>query len=186
MINIRPIPEPILSDPTVRARFVRRIMGQIDWPADAVGCWIWTGRKYHFGHGNTGYRDENGPSPYMVHRIMYAWWYGDTDMVLDHLCDTPSCVNPMHLNPCTPYENNARSETSITAVNARKTHCVHGHPFDDENTYWHTRPDGRRRRSCRECQRQRSAVGNARRKAKRHAAKRQAMYSGYDMMEEQT
>ena len=35
-----------------------------------------------------------------------------------------------------------------------KTHCVRGHPFDQENTY--TAPNGRR--SCRACHRESSAT----------------------------
>lgn len=83
-----------------------------------------------------------------MHRVMYAWWYGDTDQILDHLCNNPPCVNPMHLRATTQRENVLRSETSITAVNARKTHCDRGHPLSGANLY--VRPSGRRR--CRSCE----------------------------------
>ena len=36
----------------------------------------------------------------------------------------------------------------IAAVNAAKTHCDSGHPFDEANTY---RPPSGRRRDCRHC-----------------------------------
>ncbi len=32
------------------------------------------------------------------------------------------------------------------AINARKTECIHGHPFTTANTYWH-----RGWRQCRTC-----------------------------------
>ena len=37
-------------------------------------------------------------------------------------------------------------------VHKRKTHCPSGHPYDEANTYWQTKRDGRRGRSCRACQ----------------------------------
>lgn len=45
------------------------------------------------------------------------------------------CVNPIHLEAVTPYENNIGRSASASAINARKTHCVHGHEFTPENTY---------------------------------------------------
>jgi hypothetical protein len=36
--------------------------------------------------------------------------------------------------------------------NAEKTHCLHGHPFDEANTYWTKRGQ----RDCRACNRGRS------------------------------
>lgn len=47
----------------------------------------------------------------------------------------------------------------IAAVNARKTHCIHGHPFDDANTI-HTNKGTRRCRTCK----------NANERARRAAA----------------
>jgi hypothetical protein len=67
---------------------------------------------------------------------------------LDHLCRVRGCVNPKHLEPVTHRENLMRGE-SWSAVNARKTHCPEGHPYDETNTYI----DGKGRRRCRECAR---------------------------------
>ncbi|QZE10899.1 hypothetical protein SEA_CHISANAKITSUNE_112 [Gordonia phage ChisanaKitsune] len=61
------------------------------------------------------------------------------------------CVNPWHVRPVTQKENVLRSEIAIAAVNARKTHCDHGHEFTPENTY-----EYRGKRHCRVCQRKRS------------------------------
>jgi hypothetical protein len=66
---------------------------------------------------------------------------------LDHLCRNPACVRPDHLEAVTARENTLRG-IGPTAVNALKTHCVHGHEFTPENT----RMKGIRR-VCRECQR---------------------------------
>jgi hypothetical protein len=54
----------------------------------------------------------------------------------------------------TMRENVLRSPTAVSAVNARKTHCVNGHPFDDENTVWQSGRLGRPERKCRACRRE--------------------------------
>lgn len=79
------------------------------------------------------------------------------DKELDHLCRNRRCAEVTHLEPVTSRENTLRG-TGFAAVNARKTHCVHGHPFDGTNTLRTTK--GRRR--CRACK---NANGRARRAA---------------------
>ena len=61
------------------------------------------------------------------------------------------CVNPAHLVLQTPGENIRASATTTASLNAAKTHCVNGHPFDKENTG--IRPDGNR--YCKQCARDR-------------------------------
>lgn len=46
-----------------------------------------------------------------------------------------------------------RSPIAPAAVNAGKTHCIHGHEFTPENTY--TNPGGKR--GCKTCARRRAA-----------------------------
>ncbi|TXG90667.1 hypothetical protein DW322_11145 [Rhodococcus rhodnii] len=46
-------------------------------------------------------------------------------------------------------------------VSARKTHCVHGHPFTPENTYMNKRPGGGR--ICKTCTYNRKRAARARR-----------------------
>lgn len=50
-----------------------------------------------------------------------------------------------------------------------KTHCVHGHPFDEANTYWR---DGGRHRVCRICMKAHAAKTNAKKRQRRAMAKR--------------
>jgi hypothetical protein len=77
-------------------------------------------------------------------------------LVIDHLCRNRGCINPTHMEPVTNAENVLRGE-GPTAVNARKTHCKRGHPFDDVNTYVYAKG-----RACRMCHqlRQRAAAGD--------------------------
>lgn len=83
-----------------------------------------------------------------AHRVSYEAFIGPVPdgLILDHLCRVRHCVNPWHLEPVTGTENVLRG-VGPTAINARKTHCIHGHPFDDRNTIL----DGRGYRHCLTC-----------------------------------
>ena len=89
------------------------------------------------------YKDPNGYGEYHLdgkkvgaHRWMYEQRFGPIPegLVIDHLCRNPSCVNPDHLEPVTQQVNTIRG-IGPAAMNAQKTHCVHGHEFTVENTY---------------------------------------------------
>ncbi len=84
-----------------------------------------------------------------AHRWSYIQAVGEvpSGLYIDHSCHVRHCVNPSHLQAVSPRENAMRSD-SPTAVNARKTHCPYGHPYDEANVY-----SRRGRRYCRECRR---------------------------------
>lgn len=99
-------------------------------------CWLWTGRKNRWGYGDfviTRDRKEinRRASRYAFELLRRPIPEG---LELDHLCKNTSCVNPDHLEPVTHRENVMRSD-NFTAINARKTHCPRGHPYDEANTY---------------------------------------------------
>jgi hypothetical protein len=136
------------------------------------GCWIWTGTKGPGGYGTIGYQGRS----YRVHRLAYELVVGKIPdgYQLDHIChsndlDCPggkgclhrACVNPAHLEPVTQRENNLRGR-GPTAVHARKTHCVHGHPFSGRNL-WVPRPG---KRVCRACEAARSRAFQRREREK--------------------
>jgi hypothetical protein len=112
-------------------------------------CWEWIAYRLPAGYGRfyDGHRDA------MAHRFAYETWNGPVPngTTIDHLCRNRCCVNPDHLEAVTHRENLLRGNT-VSALNARKTHCPRGHPYDEANT--HIQRDGGR--ICRQCNRDRA------------------------------
>lgn len=106
-------------------------------------CWIWTGSKPN-GYGQFYLEGKNRPA----HRVSYELLRGaiPNGLVLDHLCQTPACVNPDHLEPVTHQENIRRGPRERYGANRYKTHCSRGHLLSGDNVLL----QGSRRR-CREC-----------------------------------
>lgn len=117
-----------------------------------TGCLLWTGSR----NGGYGKVTHSGRT-WQAHRFVWTHRVGEipAGLELDHLCRTPLCVNPDHLEPVTASENHRRQYAAITA-------CVNGHPYDSANTY--IRP-GSGQRDCRMCIRDRVRAYRARRAA---------------------
>ena len=116
-------------------------------------CWWWEGALNNYGYGKYGIP--------LAHRLAYLDAVGPIPdgLTLDHLCRNPRCVNPAHLEPVTLAENTLRGY-GPTAENARKTHCINGHPFSGDNLFVYMRA-GRQVRECRTCRRDRAAARRA-------------------------
>jgi hypothetical protein len=74
-------------------------------------CWIWQGRiSSRYG------QIRIGKQSYQAHRAYYEQAKGDIPegLVLDHLCEVTTCVNPDHLEPVTQRENIRRAWMNIT------------------------------------------------------------------------
>lgn len=106
------------------------------------GCWLWQGARIPEGYGQAVFDGRVQGA----HRIAYQLLVGPipAGLQLDHLCRTPQCVNPAHLEPVTGRENVLRTPNAPTAINARKTHCDRGHELVRRNSSG---------RSCVECPR---------------------------------
>ena len=134
-LDFRREPHP----PTSVERFWQKVE-----PEPNTGCWLWIGNANKLGYG----RFEKAPA----HRFLWELQHGPVPagLELDHLCCTPSCVNPNHLEAVPHRENSRRA--------LLRTHCARGHELRDDTVY--VRPNGSRR--CRECRRIEKSAWDAR------------------------
>ena len=122
-----------------------------------TGCWLWIGNTDRKGYGR--FFDLARRHGVLAHRWAYVRFCGaiPAGLTLDHLCRTPCCVNPWHLEPVSNRENSLRGAT-VAAKNAGKATCPDGHPYTT------IVERGKTRRRCMTCQR--AAVRKAMRKAR--------------------
>ena len=128
----------------------------------AGDCWMWTAST-NSGYGQFGMWKE-GRVVLRAHRVAFKAAGGVMvpGMTLDHLCRNRACCNPMHLEQVSRAENVMRG-IGPAAMNARKTHCKNGHPFNDENTSHIVAASGNPGRDCRVCHRDRERARYRRR-----------------------
>jgi HNH endonuclease len=123
-------------------------------------CWLWTGQTDAEGYAEVRFRGKR----IKAHRAVYEHFTGPipNGLELDHLCHTPSCLRPDHLEAVSHRENVLRG-TGFAARNAGKTHCIHGHEFTPENLLTASY------RACRQCSRER--------KRRHYLRKKSALYA---------
>lgn len=133
------------------------------------GCWEYSGIESNSGYGRLNVLDRY----WYTHRLSYELHVGPipAGQYMDHLCRNKVCCNPRHLEPVTPRENVLRSPVAPAALNARKTHCVHGHELTGYNLMFRNDGKGRRCRTChnRQCREAKQRMA-ARRAAERTGA----------------
>ena len=116
-------------------------------------CWLWQGA-----HHNSGYGVFNSGSRLMgSHRWLYEFIHGQIPqpLELDHLCRTPACVRPSHLEAVSHSLNVKRGTAWHHFVDEAKlvVKCPRGHEYTKENTYI---TKGKPTRHCRQCVRDRA------------------------------
>jgi hypothetical protein len=122
-------------------------------PEPNTGCWLWLAVTNRQGYG----RIVMNQRLQLAHRVAYEALVGivPVGLELDHFtCSTPLCCNPAHLRAVTHTENMRRSTRLVEAGRvraAKRTHCVNGHEYTEENTW--RRPGAPLKRSCKTCER---------------------------------
>lgn len=90
-------------------RFLRGHANKVGLPPEYAvegECWIW---QRYIGPNGYGRIHWNGRQT-EAHRAYYERYVGPipAGLHIDHLCRTPACVNPTHLEPVTLAENSRR------------------------------------------------------------------------------
>ncbi len=111
------------STPASLPRHIRRNMDLGDG-----GCWLWNRSRSPDGYGWASLNDRT----HQAHRLIYQLIVGPVPpgLQLDHLCRVRHCVNPDHLEPVTPRENQRRSPLTPAGMER----CAKGHEFSQ----WYT------------------------------------------------
>lgn len=120
-------------------------------------CWLWIASTDQHGYGHFYPTRKRTVA---AHRWSYEFLRAEIPegLQLDHLCRTPSCVNPWHLEPVPAQVNGHRSD-SWAGLNHRKTHCPKGHPYAGDNL----RINAKGSRECVTCKRASWRAWHARR-----------------------
>lgn len=183
--ELRPVAEPSVciadecSTPTRFAELCRvhgermRLYGRLDkLPEPSVAerfwekvhktetCWLWIGAISSTGYGTISIDGRRQGA----HRLSLALAGVEIPdgYDVDHLCRTPPCVNPNHLEPVTHAENMARAPFSGPDWQRAKTHCPQGHEYTPENTGFRKSHTAR---ICLACKRERSREYRARKRS---------------------
>lgn len=110
-------------------------------------CWLWTGASQGGGYGRFGRGRfaQTGPRVVLAHRWSYEHLVGPipAGLTVDHLCRTPACVNPEHLELVTLAENTARARAVAGAGR-----CAQGHDLTKPENIYLRAAGGRQCRIC--------------------------------------
>lgn len=145
VIPVRHYELPEWYTPERRAKRIARMKARC--VITEAGCWEYQAHRNTFGYIQV----VVGQDRWMAHRLMYALMKGDLPpkLYVCHTCDNRCCINPDHMFLGDHLANQQDKHRKGRCPQKAKTHCPHGHPYTEENTYVCTRGF----RACRECQR---------------------------------
>ncbi len=117
-------------------------------PEPNSGCWLWFANNIA-GYGRVWFGGTRAMVP--THRLTYEVCRGaiPAGLEIDHLCRTPECCNPAHLEAVTHSENLRRGTWNERGGwRADLTHCLRGHELVGSNLYVAAKTGKRQCRSC--------------------------------------
>lgn len=115
---------------------------------DETGCWMWfAANDGYLGYGKFYWAGAK----IGAHRFSHILHVGPIPdgYHVDHLCRTPPCVNPEHLEAVTPGENVRRGLVPLSNAERAKliVECPIGHAYEGDNLY--VTSSGKRQ--CKKC-----------------------------------
>jgi uncharacterized coiled-coil protein SlyX len=128
-------------------------------------CWLWTGDMYNDGYGRI--RPGLGKKYVRAHRFSWELHHGaiQKGLYILHHCDNPICVRPDHLFVGSKSDNMKDCAAKGRCAAQKRTSCLHGHAFTEENVYL----DQRGRRACLTCKIAKSKLAWVKKKAAANA-----------------
>ena len=107
-------------------------------------CWLWKG-TIHAGYGRYCVKTDKGHRYVSAHRYSYELYIGKIPekLVINHLCNNTSCVNPEHLEAVTQKQNIAYAVLCGRTAKGAKS-GAHTKPWTrcrGENHYYNLNPE---------------------------------------------
>lgn len=118
-------------------RFLKKVQVNTNKVFEGTPCWEWMAFLDDGGYGRF-----NSPLDNYAHRFAYRFFIGEIPegFDVDHRCQNRRCQSPFHIQAVTHTKN-------MALVTNTKTHCINGHPFNEQNTH----VGSRGARVCKKC-----------------------------------
>jgi hypothetical protein len=135
-------------------------------PEPMSGCHLWNGCFDKDGYGKTTWNYKHK----RVHRVVFELAHGPISegSLIQHICDTPSCVNIDHLRLGTSLSNmqDKVKKGRLKNQHMDKTHCKNAHEYSVSGFYVYKYDEmAGPKRVCKVCHYQRQhRYSNARKK----------------------
>ena len=128
-----------------RSTAYERFVAKVDASGGADVCHPWTASRNEKDYGHFYADGEYFKAPRWLLGYLRGKALGPDEWALHH-CDNPPCCNPAHLYIGDCVQNVRDMVARGRGAMQSRTHCPHGHPYDEQNTRLY-----QGRRFCRMC-----------------------------------